>query len=165
MDYDDDLSCARPSSSRSGSRTPRRSIGQTPQETVRQFWEDFSTKHPGNVYTVLPDNPYARTKAALTPKGVIQGHGAAKSYEQARNECQRAVRRIVNECERVNQKYTDPHFDIEVDLKTDRRDCLDGVEMINEEMRPRGVKRVTVGNNSCVSAWRKLTSRGFLGNF
>lgn len=161
--YDDDLSSARPPSSRSGSRTPRRS-GQTPQETVRQFWEDFSTKYPGNVYTVLPDNPYARTKAALTPKGVIQGQGAAKSYEQARRECQRAVKRIVHECERVNQKYTDPHFDIEVDLKTDRRDCLDGVELINEEMRPRGVKRVTVCHDPFIFCLENVNIWVVLGN-
>lgn len=144
MDYEDDFSSARAPSSRSGSRTPRKSRGQPPQETVRQFWEEFNTKYPGNVYTVLQDNPYARTKAALTPKGIIQGQCAAKSYEQARKECQRAVERIVSECARVNQKYTDPHFDIEVDLKTDRRDYLDGVDAINHDMRPRGVKRVTV---------------------
>lgn len=146
MDYDDDLTGAvqGPPSSRSCSRTRRLSRGQSPQETVRQFWEDFNTKFPGNVYTVLPDNPYARTKAALTPTGVIKGHDAARSYEQAQRECEQAVRRIVMECERVNQKYSDPHFDIEVDLKTNRRDYLDGLDLINQEMRPRGVKRVTV---------------------
>mgnify|MGYP001138665678 CR=1 FL=1 len=149
MDYDDDIASVpmpAPQSSRSGSRTPHRSRsrGQPPQETVRQFWDEFNTKFPGNVNTVLPDNPYARTKAALTPKGVIKGNDAGKTYEQARAECQRAVERIVKECERVNQKYTDPHFDIEVDLKTNTRDCLDGLDLVNQEMRPRGVKRVTV---------------------
>ena len=147
MDYEDDITSIPlrgPPSSRSGSRTPGRSKSQPPQETVRQFWEEFNSKFPGKVYTVLPDNPYARTKAALTPKGVIQGQHAGKSYEQARDECRRAVDRIVKECEGVNQKYTDPHFDIEVDLKTNRRDYLDGVEFINHEMRPRGVRRVTV---------------------
>jgi hypothetical protein len=34
--------------------------------------------------------------------------------------------RIVKECERVNQKYSDPHFDIELDLKSGRRHYLDG---------------------------------------
>lgn len=153
MDCDEDLAGAAvpmpvggPLSSRSGSRTPRRSRSrhQTPQETVRRFWEEFNTKFPGTVNTVLPDNPYARTKAALTPKGVIQGYDAGKTYEQASRECRRAVERIVRECVRVNQKYTDPHFDIEVDLKANMRDCLDGLDLMNQEMRPRGVKRVTV---------------------
>lgn len=153
MDCDEDLAGAAvpmpvggPLSSRSGSRTPRRSRSrhQTPQETVRRFWEEFNTKFPGTVNTVLPDNPYARTKAALTPKGVIHGYDAGKTYDQASRECRRAVARIVRECVRVNQKYTDPHFDIEVDLKANVRDCLDGLDLMNQEMRPRGVKRVTV---------------------
>jgi len=93
---------------------------------------------------VLPDNPYARTRAKRVPNGVIRGHEAVKSYEQAKQECQNSVERIVKECERVNQKYTDPHFDIELDLKSGRRYYLDGLNKVNEEMRPRGVKRVTV---------------------
>ncbi|THC99147.1 hypothetical protein EYZ11_001398 [Aspergillus tanneri] len=131
-----------PLSCRSGSRMSRRS-NQEPQETVRQFWDQFNTKFPGKVYTVLPNNPYARAKAAKVPKGVIQGQDAGKSYEQARKECEQTVERIVNECKRVNQKYTDPHFDIEVDLKSGRRYYLDGLNEMNMEMRPRGVKRVT----------------------
>ncbi|KAE8145122.1 hypothetical protein BDV25DRAFT_165355, partial [Aspergillus avenaceus] len=144
MDHDDDLAdmvFTPPPSSRSGSR--RRRATQPPQETMRQFWDQFNTKFPGKVYTVLPDNPYARTKAARVPKGVIQGQDAGKSYEQARKECQRTVERIVKECRRLNQKYMDPHFDIEVDLKSQMRYCLDGLTGENYEMRPKGVKRVT----------------------
>lgn len=132
-----------PASSRSNSRPPGHRRCQSPQEAVRQFWDQFNTKHPGKVYTVLPDNPYARTRARRVPNGVIQGHEAVKSYEQARQECQKSVDRIVKECERVNQKYTDPHFDIELDLKSGTRHYLDGLDKVNEEMRPRGVKRVT----------------------
>lgn len=133
-----------PASSRSNSRPPgHRAPCQPPQESVRQFWEQFNTKYPGKVCTVLPDNPYARTRAKRVPNGVIQGHEAVKSYEQARRECQKSVERIVKECERVNQKYTDPHFDIELDLKSGMRHYLDGLDKVNEEMRPRGVKRVT----------------------
>lgn len=149
MDFDDEMGCggsmARgPSSSRSNSRPPHRARNQSPQAFVKRFWEQFNTKYPGKVYTVLPDNPYARTRAKRVPNGVIQGHEAVKSYEQARQECQKSVERIVKECERVNQKYSDPHFDIELDLKSGRRDYLDGLGAINEEMKPRGVKRVTV---------------------
>lgn len=137
-----------PTSSRSNSRPPgHRAPCRPPQESVRQFWEQFNTKYPGKVCTVLPDNPYARTRAKRVPNGVIQGHEAVKSYEQARDECQKSVERIVKECERVNQKYTDPHFDIELDLKSGMRHYLDGLDKANEEMRPRGVKRVTVRLN------------------
>ncbi|KAJ5093927.1 Alpha/beta hydrolase fold-3 [Penicillium angulare] len=130
-------------SSRSNSRPPHRSRCQAPQESVKQFWEQFNTKYPGKVYTVLPDNPYARTRAKRVPNGVVQGHEAVKSYEQAKQECLKSVDRIVTECQRVNQKYTDPHFDIELDLKSGRKNYLYGLNQTNEEMRPRGVKRVT----------------------
>lgn len=146
MDNDDanmaDMGCARASSS--GSRTPRKPNKQTPQDFLKQFWEQFNTRFPGKVYTVLPDNPYARTKAARIPKGQIVGQNAAGSYDHARNNCIRSVERIVQECRRVNQKYTDPHFDIEVDLKSRRRDYLDGLDEVKLEMQPKGVKRVTV---------------------
>lgn len=147
MDHDDrsDLSFP-PPSSRSGSRTPQKTRRQLPQETMRRFWDKFSTNFPGKVYTVLPDNPYARSKAARIPKGAIQGQNAAKPYNQARKECEQSVNRIVRECERLNQKYTDPHFDIENDLKSGQRDCLNGLDVCNLEMLPKGVKRVTVGD-------------------
>ncbi|KAJ5650659.1 Alpha/beta hydrolase fold-3 [Penicillium longicatenatum] len=145
MEFEDEMYCngAASSRSRSNSRPPHRARCQPPQESVKQFWEQFNTKYPGKVYTVLPDNPYARTRAKRVPNGVIRGQEAVKSYEQAKRECQKSVDRIVKECERVNQKYTDPHFDIEVDLKSGRKDYLHGLDETNEEMRPRGVKRVT----------------------
>lgn len=117
---------------------------QAPQDTVKQFWNQFNTKYPGKVFTILPDNPYARSKAAQQPNGITQSSTAIRSYEQARRECELAVERIVKECERINQKYTDPHFDIEFDLKAGKRNCLDGLGEENVDLRPRGVKRVTV---------------------
>ncbi|KAJ5686577.1 hypothetical protein N7536_009196 [Penicillium majusculum] len=144
MEFDDEMgyAVAGPGSSRSNSRPPRARC-QAPQESVKQFWEQFNTKYPGKVYTVLPDNPYARTRAKHVPSGRIQGHEAVKSYEQAYQECEKSVERIVKECERVNQKYSDPHFDIELDLKSGRRHYLDGLDKENVEFRPQGVKRVT----------------------
>ncbi|KAL4882101.1 hypothetical protein BJY04DRAFT_188029, partial [Aspergillus karnatakaensis] len=132
-----------PLSSRSGSRMRRNTRSQAPQETLTAFWEQFNARFPGKVYTVLPDNPYARSKAARIPKGIVKGQDAGKSYAQARKECVRAVDRIATECRRLNQKYSDPHFDIEMDLKSRTRNCLDGLDKQNDEMRPRGVKRVT----------------------
>lgn len=145
MDNDDNMAdMGYPRVPSSGSRTPRRPNNQPPQEVLKQFWEHFNTRFPGKVYTVLPDNPYARTKAARIPTGQIIGQNAAGSYDQARSNCIQSVHRIVQECQRVNQKYTDPHFDIEVDLKSRRRDYLDGLDEVKLEMQPKGVKRVTV---------------------
>lgn len=133
---------AAPSHNAPGNRTPRQPQRQPPQETVAHFWHNFTTKHPGKVFTILPSNPYARSKAANAPHGVVSGQSAARSYDEARNECLRDVDRIVRECRRVNQKYRDPFFDIQSDLKTGKRDCLDGLNKSDQGMRPKGVKRV-----------------------
>ena len=122
-------------------RRPRR---QTPQEAVQQFWDKLNSKYPGKVFTLLPNNPYARKKAAKTPHGTVHGQRAAKSYEEARAECIRDVDRITKECLRLNQKYRDLHFDIEWDLKSGQRNCLDGLSTPGDSMKPKGVKRVTV---------------------
>ena len=52
--------------------------------------------------------------------------------------------KIARECRRINAKYRDPHFDIEFDLKRDRRDCLDSLQSTSNDDRhwPRSVKRV-----------------------
>jgi hypothetical protein len=121
----------------------RKARRQTPQETVRRFWDKLNTKYPGKVFTVLPDNPYARKKAAKTPHGTVSGQRAAKSYEEARAECEGDVDRITKECRRLNQKYRDTHFDIEWDLKSGQRNCLDGLYAPGDSMKPKGVKRVT----------------------
>ncbi|RDW93338.1 calpain-like protein [Aspergillus mulundensis] len=132
-----------PLSTRSRSNSRLRRPQQPPQAELKQFWEQFNSSFPGKVYTVLPDNPYARSKAARVPKGIVKGQAARKSYDEAREECKRAVTRIAKECRRLNQKYSDPHFDIEMDLKEGTRNCLDGLDKRNDAMRPQGVKRVT----------------------
>lgn len=139
-------------SSRIPSERPRIVRTQPPQDTLKQFWNQFNTKYPGKVFTVLPDNPYVRTKAANLSKGAAdKRYDGTKTYEQARKECEVAVNRIVRECERVNQKYTDVHFDIEYDLKCGRRDYLDGLNSLDEFMQPKGVKRVTVRSPPIIS--------------
>jgi hypothetical protein len=37
------------------------------------------------------------------------------------------VDQIVAECRRVNQKYRDPHFDLDYDLRSESRDCLESL--------------------------------------
>ena len=123
---------------------PRKVERHTPQESVNLFWKRFYAKYPGKVFTILPENPYAQKKIAKISKGVVQAQRAVRSYEQAREECIRDVKRIIKECRRVNQKYRDPHFDIESDLKKGRRYCLEGLDKPEEEYNPKAVKRVTV---------------------
>ncbi len=78
----------------------------------------------------------------------MNGQIAIKSYDQAAGECKHAVEKIAKECRRVNQKYRDPHFDIEFDLKGKRRDCLDALYGPQEKAYPKSVKRIPV-SGSC----------------
>lgn len=94
--------------------------------------------------SILPSNAYAKTKAAKSPKGLVSSQSAGKSYDQACLECKNAVLKIAKECTKINAKYRDPHFDIEFDLKRGRRNCLDGLEELDEDAyaQPGSVKRV-----------------------
>ncbi|KAL8632632.1 hypothetical protein Q9189_001636 [Teloschistes chrysophthalmus] len=112
-----------------------------PQRNVDEFWDKFTTKFPGKIYSILPENVYAKTKAAQSPAGLVHGQATGKSYEQAAADCRAAVNKIAKECRRVNLKYRDPHFDIEFDLKRNRRDCLDSL-IGDSNLSPKSVKRV-----------------------
>ncbi|KAI4254322.1 MAG: hypothetical protein L6R42_007243, partial [Xanthoria sp. 1 TBL-2021] len=109
---------------------------------VDEFWDKFTTKFPGKIYSILPSNVYARTKAAQSPVGLVHGRATRKSYDEAVADCRSAVDAIARECRRVNLKYRDPHFDIEFDLKRNRRDCLDALTGAGSGLTPKSVKRV-----------------------
>ncbi|PGH01673.1 hypothetical protein GX51_05119 [Blastomyces parvus] len=112
-----------------------------PQKLVDTFWKSFNSKFPGRVLKALPQRP---DKAPPQPlSNVAHSQNALDSYDRAKSECENAVNRIAKQCLRINQKYTDPHFDIETDLKFGRRNCLDGLQTVNDRARPKGVKRVT----------------------
>lgn len=81
----------------------------------------------------------------MPKEGVIIGQNAVAGYAEAVELCKAKVEKIVKECRRVNQKYRDPHFDIEFDLKWGRRDCLETLPIPNKkksDFKPQSVKRV-----------------------
>lgn len=123
---------------------------QPPQKSIDEFWEKFTTKHPGKIFTILPDNLYAKRAAANAPKGFIVGENAVASYQEAVDACNRKVDKIVKECRRLNQKYRDPHFDIEADFKRSQMfpeippDCLTALNEDRTAFQPMSVKRIEV---------------------
>lgn len=123
---------------------------QAPQKDINEFWEKFTTKHPGKIFTILPDNLYAKRAAAHAPRGSIPGINALASYDEAVEACRKKVAKIVKECRRLNQKYRDPHFDIEADFKRSQAmpdtppDCLIGLDKEQSDYHPLSVKRVEV---------------------
>ncbi|KAK4217151.1 hypothetical protein QBC37DRAFT_63096 [Rhypophila decipiens] len=110
-----------------------------PQKRVDEFWNKFTTKAPGKVTTVLPKNELAerlakRKAAKQGASGAAEVGSAQASYDEAAASCRAKVEKIVQECRRVNQKYRDPHFDLEQDLKTGRRDCLESLDNIHSDV-------------------------------
>jgi hypothetical protein len=135
---------------------PKRPVKkQAPQKSIDEFWNKFTTKHPGKIFTILPDNLYAKRAAAHAPKGSIPGKNALASYEEAVHSCKTKVAKIVKECRRLNQKYRDPHFDIEADFKRTQAfpeippDCLTTLNEEQAVLQPMSVKRVEVWQRSC----------------
>ncbi|KAB5539459.1 calpain family cysteine protease [Coniochaeta sp. 2T2.1] len=121
---------------------------KSPQEKVDRFWKKFTTEAPGKATSVIPKNK--TTSKPLRGRSNIatsSGTTTTKSYEEAAAICRAKVEKIVKECRRINQKYRDPHFDLEFDLKMNRRDCLDPLDNTRPcpppfRFTPKAVKRV-----------------------
>ncbi|KAI1432678.1 cysteine proteinase [Xylaria sp. CBS 124048] len=123
---------------------------RAPQEIVDKFWARFTTKVPGKVTTVIPPSEHAEQAVRPLNKGV--GKSTQASYEEAAAICRAKVDKIVKECRRVNQKYRDPYFDLELDLKLGQRDTLQSlsnakddegkVQETPSDFKPESVKRV-----------------------
>lgn len=112
--------------SRPADNSPDSKPSKLPQESLNEFWDGLITKTPGKIFQVFPRSLYANLLPPTKPEGVASKKWAAASYEEAAQECRESVRRIVRECERTNEKFTDPDFDIENDPK---RNCLDGLRV------------------------------------
>lgn len=121
---------------------PKKVKKQPPQKTINQFWDAFFSKFPGGVESILPSHFYTKGQHANPTMKSAASHAIGKSYEQAVADCKADIAKIAKECRRINTKYRDPHFDIEWDLKSGKRDCLDGLVSDGWTMYPKAVKRV-----------------------
>ncbi|KAF6835018.1 calpain family cysteine protease [Colletotrichum musicola] len=125
---------------------PRKTTQQPPQEAIDEFWAKFTTKTPGKATTVIPQNEFAAKVARRSASAVPVC--TETSYDEAAALCKAKIDKIVQECRRVNQKYRDPHFDLEFDLKFGRRDCLESLWNVKDKkppqssFAPKSVKRV-----------------------
>src|SRR5690242_7066315 len=94
-----------------------------PQEVINDFWDNLITKKPGKVTKIFPPSLYTNLLPSPRKQGITKGQNAAESYEAAAKECRARVKRIIRECQRTNEKFTDPDFDI-TDQPTN---CLEGL--------------------------------------
>jgi len=103
----------------------KKDFNKTPQELISEFWDKYFTKKPGKVTSIFPRSLYATLLPPSLPRdGAHSSRNAAESYEAAARECREKVRRIIRECNRTNEKFTDPDFDIESDWDSN---CLNGL--------------------------------------
>ncbi|KEF60594.1 uncharacterized protein A1O9_02155 [Exophiala aquamarina CBS 119918] len=124
---------------------PPTKIGKPhPQQKMKKFWTNFDPEYVGKVTRVLPERIADRSLLRTKLEGET-AHRAVLSYDNAKENCIRDVKRIIRECRDSNQKYTDTHWDIERDLKITRiRDCLDGLTVEDDEKEyPADAKRVS----------------------
>ncbi|OJJ96405.1 hypothetical protein ASPACDRAFT_1780, partial [Aspergillus aculeatus ATCC 16872] len=109
-------------------QAPDPSNPRTPQATLTAFWNSFITKTPGKVTTIFPQSLYADLLPSQQElPGQSAARNAAESYEAAARQCRAEVQRIVRECHRMNEKFTDPDFDIENDRELELWNCLRGL--------------------------------------
>ncbi|KAH8839422.1 hypothetical protein MCOR08_006363 [Pyricularia oryzae] len=98
------------------------SKNQAPQERLDDFWDKFTTKTPGKAMRILPRKDYTPKKQKERPGESVQLKPV--SYDEAVAQCKAKVAQVVKECRRVNQRYRDPHFDLEIDFQLRRNQCL-----------------------------------------
>ena len=115
-----------------------------PQQSINEHWAAFNSKFPGKITSVLPSS-YHLNRLSHRPDADEGLHNAVESYAEAARICTEKVAKIVGECKRINQKYRDPHVDIETDFyRNTFPECLKGMlEKKNDpKLEPKSVKRV-----------------------
>lgn len=123
------------------SSAPKKDTKTHPQIKINKVWKNYDPQYLGRVTRILPEVG----TPTVSSKSLSRSQNASDSYRQAKEQCERDVQKIIDECTSINQKYTDVHFDLEQDLKvTGARDCIDGlVQDDDDKDQPWDVKRVT----------------------
>ena len=70
-----------------------------------------------SVTAILPPEVLGKKASPRMPQGPATAENVTVSYEAARKDCITKVAKIIQECRRINEKYSDPYFDLEA--KTD----------------------------------------------
>ncbi|KAI1194741.1 hypothetical protein F5X97DRAFT_264786 [Nemania serpens] len=118
-----------------------------PQQSINKIWRRFATKKYTKALSVLPFDPVPLPSTPEGPNELL-----STGYERAKEECSRRVRKIIQECRRVNTRYRDPGFDLDWDLKMNKGNCLNYLGSTKFDMSntrysttttvPKAVKRV-----------------------
>jgi hypothetical protein len=78
-----------------------------PQQSINRIWKKFQNRKFNKALAVLPFDP------VLPPASPERANELLSAgYERAADECRRKVRKIIQECRRINMRYRDAGFDL-----------------------------------------------------
>jgi hypothetical protein len=106
-DSDEPPRKANTTTSSSSNQKKKKKKKPPPQQSINKIWRRFATKKYTKALSVLPFDPVPLPSTSEAPN---EFYGAG--YERARDECSRRVKKIIQECRRVNTRYRDPGFDL-----------------------------------------------------
>lgn len=93
-----------------------------PQQSINRIWKRFSNKRFNKALAILPFDPVLPPTISDRSNELL-----SEGYERAAEECRRKVRKIIQECKRVNTRYRDPGWDLDWDLKMEKGHCLNSL--------------------------------------
>lgn len=125
-------------------------LTKQPQDIISDFWDKFLTKNPSRISKIFPDKLYTNLLGPHDEKLPTTSQNASQSYEAAARQCKEQVARIVRECKRMNEKYSDPDFDIESDKDLCQWNCLQGLVRGSGGSSSRRVKSMAREPEFCV---------------
>lgn len=115
-----------------------------PQDAIKTFWSGFVAERPSKALYVLPDNFRAAKAVVAQSARASLGKTVSASYKEARAFCDEKVRKIAQDYRRINQKYIDPHFDMEfINGELNGDSTLVSLTGEPEKSIPKDVKRVS----------------------
>ncbi|KAI1422817.1 hypothetical protein F5Y12DRAFT_760731 [Xylaria sp. FL1777] len=146
-DSDEPPRKANASSTNNSNQKKKKKRKPPPQQSINKIWRRFATKKYTKALSVLPFDPVPLPSTPEGPNELVSA-----GYERAREECSRRVKKIIQECKRVNTRYRDPGFDLDWDLKMGKGNCLNYLGSSKFDMSntrystttsvPKAVKRV-----------------------
>lgn len=79
----------------------------SPQQSINKIWRRFEAKKFSRALAILPFDPVPLPTTPERPNELLND-----GYDRAVEECRRKVKKIIQECRRVNTRYRDPGWDV-----------------------------------------------------
>lgn len=96
-----------PASNNNNDQKKKKKKKAPPQQSINRIWKKFQNRKFNKALAVLPFDPVLPPASADKPNELLTA-----GYERAVEECRRKVKKIIQECRRVNMRYRDPGWDL-----------------------------------------------------